>query len=106
MSTSSNSCDTAVFRLNPDDTGRWLKYDLDGTHRAEFPLDPSTSDETYAAGVAVDRTSREPVVISEWPPSGLNKGRALLTVCVSVNGISYVKFCDELRVYRQHPSLV
>ena len=41
----------------------WEKWNLDGTGRAELPLDGST--ESYAAGMVIDLTSQERVVLSE-----------------------------------------
>ena len=41
----------------------WEKWNLEGTGRAEFPLDGST--DTYAAGMTIDLTSQEPLVLSE-----------------------------------------
>ena len=56
--------DTAVFVQNPVG-GVWQKYELEDTGRAEFPLDKKTDDETFAAGMALDLTSQEGVIISK-----------------------------------------
>ena len=66
ISSSSNSLDTAIFCQTPPDRVGWQKYELEGTGRAEFPLDKSTDDETFAAGMAVDFSSQEEIVVSEW----------------------------------------
>ena len=43
----------------------WQLYELEGTGRAAFPLDKKTDDETSAAGMALDLTSQEQVLISK-----------------------------------------
>ena len=51
---------------------KWVQWELEDTGRAELPLDGS--DETYAAGIALDLTSQKEVQLSEsliLPPSPL-----------------------------------
>lgn len=55
--------DTAVFVHQKE---VWQKFELEDTGRAEFPLDTRTDEETFASGMALDRTSQEPVVISKY----------------------------------------
>ena len=54
--------DTAVFG---SEKGAWQKYELEETGRAEFPLDKLTDEETFAAGMAIDFTSQQEIVVSE-----------------------------------------
>ena len=62
ISSSANSLDTAVFKQESE---VWVKYELEDTGRAEFPLDKTTDEETFAAGMALDFSSQQEVVISE-----------------------------------------
>ena len=70
ISSSSNALDTAVFRQVPNKREAWQKYELEDTGRAEFPLDKATDNETFAAGMALDFTSQEEVVISKFDIDG------------------------------------
>ncbi len=54
-----------MFGQRPEEKEVWQKYELEDTGRAEFPLDKSTDDETFAAGMALDFSSQQDVVISE-----------------------------------------
>lgn len=62
VSSSANAVDTAVFAQRNDG---WEKWELEDTGRAELPLDQNNED-TFAAGMALDLTSQQEVVISEW----------------------------------------
>lgn len=62
VSSSANATDTAVFAHRND---RWEKWELEDTGRVEMPLDQD-NEETFAAGMALDLTSQQEVVISEW----------------------------------------
>ena len=64
ISSSSNALETAVFGLSPEESDVWLKYDLDESARADLPIDVASDDETYALGMAIDRTSQQPLIIS------------------------------------------
>eukprot|EP00731_Ephydatia_muelleri_P020505 Em0013g232a len=68
VSSSANAMEAAVIAQGQD--LEWEKWNLEGTGRAEFPLDGST--DTYAAGMTIDLTSQEPLVLNDTdtlPPS-------------------------------------
>ena len=78
ISSSSNALETAVFGKSVEETV-WLKYDLDDTERAEFPLGDA-NDETYSHGIAIDKSSQQPVVISMF--------MCMLSLVTKVGGFS------------------
>ncbi|KAL5471420.1 hypothetical protein EMCRGX_G029537 [Ephydatia muelleri] len=61
VSSSANAMEAAVIAQGQD--LEWEKWNLEGTGRAEFPLDGST--DTYAAGMTIDLTSQEPLVLND-----------------------------------------
>ena len=62
MGASTNATEVGVIALNAE-KNVWEQWFLEDSGRAELPL--SGSNETFPVGLAVDRTSQNPMIVGE-----------------------------------------